>query len=685
MLFVAKKSSWVLVPGTGTRIPNYKASALLFFWHALSMLKKSEFMKKMSDKKKLSNEEKVEALKRLGIIYHPERPFCAICKKEGRDEFGSSWTKVDKARKHFMRFHSYENTKCKDKYREGDPNVLAIADKYVNSGSRQMTLEENMSKVSATEKINEELAIIVARHSLGYQTAQGFVSDYEKLKMMPEFRLGRLNSSATSIKNSTTKLGAKILRQLVHDVKNCKYAIAVDESCDSSNWEELVCFIRFIDNKTKYGIREELLFCRKIHDGKSETINEEIRTFLEANGIALKNMVAITTDGAQSMLGKHSGLQARMRALVKESGGRDIIGLHCAIHKYALITRFEKSSLLQENLNVVTDLVLALGYSPLKSRMVEDCVEENGKEVRKPPTYVETRWLSKAQAASYVFGNFQEISKQFEIGKKQKRKGRNISENGNEEDLLEPPPKKTKTEKFEEFFRNENSWTITAFLADWLDILMKENIKFQGKTKFIANYISQMEAFKQTIEVYKEDIRCEKFEHFKRMGIVSKNGKNDFFTDFCVENARMLDGVKEDLQKLFPEELVNLSKVVLAPFDKDSEKILEKFGNELALEDLRLMKSLGNFEQLYNFENADLVNGYGRFWTNKSVQEFSHLWDLISPLLIAFPTTYCCESAFSHMKNLKTPERSRLEVEEPLRIKLWDLDRGEKIGSEITD
>ncbi|CAI9741099.1 Hypothetical predicted protein [Octopus vulgaris] len=95
------------------------------------------------------------------------------------------------------------------------------------------------------------------------------------------------------------------------------FSIALDESTDIQDTARLLIYIRGIDEN--FEITEELLSMESLKDtttGKdlfNSVINSSIRSRLTLN-----KQASITTDGAPSLTGKHSGLVKLLNDKIKE-------------------------------------------------------------------------------------------------------------------------------------------------------------------------------------------------------------------------------------------------------------------------------------------------------------------------------------------------------------------------------
>ena len=113
-------------------------------------------------------------------------------------------------------------------------------------------------------------------------------------------------------------------------------SIALDESTDIQATAQLLIYLRGIDKN--FETTEELLSMESLKDtvtGKdlySSVINSLIRS-----GLSLDKLARITTDGAPSLAGKHSGLVKLMNDKIKEDFPlHSVLSFHCTIHQESL-------------------------------------------------------------------------------------------------------------------------------------------------------------------------------------------------------------------------------------------------------------------------------------------------------------------------------------------------------------
>ncbi|CAI9729984.1 Hypothetical predicted protein [Octopus vulgaris] len=151
------------------------------------------------------------------------------------------------------------------------------------------------------------------------------------------------------------------------------FSIALDESTDIQDTAQLLIYIRGIDEN--FEITEELLSMESLKDtttGKdlfNSVINSSIRS-----GLTLNKLASITTDGAPSLTGKHSGLVKLLNDKIKEDFPlHSVLSFHCIIHQESLC----KSSLkLKHVIEPVVHAVNLIRSRGLKHRQFRSFLED---------------------------------------------------------------------------------------------------------------------------------------------------------------------------------------------------------------------------------------------------------------------------------------------------------------------
>lgn len=116
------------------------------------------------------------------------------------------------------------------------------------------------------------------------------------------------------------------------------YALALDESCDIVDDEQMSVFVRFFEEENKI-MREELLTVLTFK-GKTrgEDLFETFDDFMQKSNIPYEKMVSISTDGAPAMIGKDKGLVKRIK-----DKNPNLLSYQCIIHQAALCGKLSAS------------------------------------------------------------------------------------------------------------------------------------------------------------------------------------------------------------------------------------------------------------------------------------------------------------------------------------------------------
>ncbi|XP_044751713.1 protein ZBED8-like [Coccinella septempunctata] len=138
--------------------------------------------------------------------------------------------------------------------------------------------------------------------------------------------LTRSNTRRTEILANDIK---RILLELLQ--KAPCYAIALDESCDILDDEQMSIFVRFFDLENKVFRKELLAILPLKGNTRGEDLFKTFDEFITESNLSYDKMVSISTDGAPAMIGKEKGLVKRIRD--KNAG---IISYQCIIRQTAL-------------------------------------------------------------------------------------------------------------------------------------------------------------------------------------------------------------------------------------------------------------------------------------------------------------------------------------------------------------
>ena len=130
------------------------------------------------------------------------------------------------------------------------------------------------------------------------------------------------------IQNKILQLMAhSILRKVTKCVHiNTHYALMADEVTDSSNREQFVVCLRWVDKLT-FAVNEDLIGLYQVDDITAATLFSSLKDVLLRMNISLQNCRAQCYDGASNMVGARSGVAT----LIQKEESRAIL-VHCYGH-----------------------------------------------------------------------------------------------------------------------------------------------------------------------------------------------------------------------------------------------------------------------------------------------------------------------------------------------------------------
>ena len=117
------------------------------------------------------------------------------------------------------------------------------------------------------------------------------------------------------------------------------FSLAVDESTDIKDSAQLLVFIRSLS--PSFQLCEDFLSMETLSScTRGEDILLAVKNACICNGLDLKNLRGICTDGTPAMTGSIQGFVARFSEYVsKEYNNKQLTNLHCIIHQKVLCVK----------------------------------------------------------------------------------------------------------------------------------------------------------------------------------------------------------------------------------------------------------------------------------------------------------------------------------------------------------
>lgn len=447
--------------------------------------------------------------------------------------------------------------------------------------------------------------------------------------------------SAKSNTKRTEILAADNKRSLLELLEKAPcYAIALDESCDIADVEQMSIFVRFFDIENKE-FREELL---AVLPFKGQTRGEDLfktfDDFMIKSNISYGKMVSLSTDGAPAMVGKEKGLVKRIKE--KNAG---LLSYQCIIHQTALCGKL--SDTLKE---VMDNLIKLINFmrsrSALQHRQFKVFLTECNSTYSDLLQHNNVRWLSKGE----VIDRFWQIKPEVAT----------FLQNLNTSEAI----------KHLEFLANEQSMLALAFLKDILKHLNALNTELQGNGKLICDLIQSVSSFRRKLVIFEMDIETQELIHFPTT-LECRNGSESEIN--VAAFSHFIEGLKKEFAGRFEEfsKIEKLSPFLKAPFEvSPAGEWTDVAANLFSISKSFLQMEIVDLQEdisLQMHKNASTQE----FWCKHVPEKYVNCKKLAIYLATMFGSTYLCESSFSKMNFLKNKYRSRLtdaHLEDTIRI-----------------
>ena len=150
------------------------------------------------------------------------------------------------------------------------------------------------------------------------------------------------------------------------------FSLAVDDSTDIKDSAQLLVFIRSLS--PRLDLCEDLLSKETLSfRTRGEDIFVPVKNIYLCNGLDLKNLRGICTNGAPAMTGNLQGFVARFSEYVsKEHDNKQLTNLHCSIHQEALCV---KSVALNATLKEANRIILYIRSNALHHRQFRELLQ----------------------------------------------------------------------------------------------------------------------------------------------------------------------------------------------------------------------------------------------------------------------------------------------------------------------
>ena len=480
-----------------------------------------------------------------------------------------------------------------------------------------------------TNETKQQEEALLASYFVTYELmkAKKALSDGElikncAIKMAEAFNENKVGNKFQTVplsKQTVTRRLEDISNQISNNVKdiiaNCSYfSIALDESTDVSDTNQLLIFVRAI--KEDFTIFEELLKVCSLHSTtRGVDIFNAVKSAVEEFG-GFEKLSSVVTDGAKSMTGTISGFVGFLR-----QNQITVPTLHCIIHQEALCAKSIKLSTTMATVTKITNLIRG-GNRSLTHRKFLTLLEEMDSAYGDLLLHTEVRWLSRGKCLVRFF------ELRHEIATFLREEVTNSAELQNDlEDV--------------EFLRN------LAFLTDITQHLNVLNLQLQGKKQTICQMVGFVDSFRKKLHLFKSALDKNNLLHFPCCRKLSEEEEEEGlefrdYTEIIEDLSSEFDRRFNDFESFRPD---------ISLFSNPIHCDIESQPGHLQLElcELQCDPSL----------NTSQVTGID-FWKLLSPERYPLLRNWALKLCSVFASTYICETAFSSLKHVKSKNRNRL-------------------------
>ncbi|XP_069486307.1 general transcription factor II-I repeat domain-containing protein 2-like [Ambystoma mexicanum] len=431
---------------------------------------------------------------------------------------------------------------------------------------------------------------------------------------------------ANTMARRVSALSANVMGQLEKDLSICSFfSIQCDESVDASDTAQLALFARMVFED--FTNKEEFLTLLPLKSTTSGVdIYNEVKNYFVKTKIPLNKLVAITTDGAPAMTGRHSGFVACCKA---DPDFPPLLHYHCIIHHQAICAKVMG---FDHVMAPVVRIINSICAKAKQHRMFKIFLEELSAAHSNLLLHTEIRWLSRGKILRRFLSLLPEIK---------------------------------------DFMRSRNedisqlcsiSWLLDlAFLADVTERLNTLNCELQGKGKTIADMISSVKTFKSNL--FTEQVVKRKMHHFPSvMQMLTEHTASPELLNID-KYSSLLSRLKEEFSDRFRdfERIEPCVMFIANPFIEvnvceRTEQMGELFNLNSCAMEMEIVSLQGDI--LLKSRQS-----HTNFWSLVDHKEHSNICTAALKVTSLFGSTYLCESAFSDMNFIKSKFRTRLTDE----------------------
>ena len=195
-----------------------------------------------------------------------------------------------------------------------------------------------------------------------------------------------------------------ILREIASELSGKWYTIMVDETTDLSNTEQMVLYLRYVDNNLE--VHEELIGLYSLESTSADVVVTAINDILLRMNLTINNCCGQCYDGGSNMSGARSGVATRLTDLESRA-----LYTHCYGHALNLAIQdvVKGVKVMEDTLDTVYEITKLMKKSPKQEvifQKIKDKVASGSPGVR---ILCPTRWTVWAEALTSIAENYQAL------------------------------------------------------------------------------------------------------------------------------------------------------------------------------------------------------------------------------------------------------------------------------------
>lgn len=475
-----------------------------------------------------------------------------------------------------------------------------------------------------------------------------------------------------------------MLRKIQNEMIDVPFSIMADETPDICNHEQMAVVFRYYIPGSQYPI-ERFVALERLKSADAESIFNAIDSIVKKMHLDWKNVQSICFDGASTMAGHITGVQARCKEM-----NRSICFVHCYAHclNLALVSScasHKDNPIIFDFFGTIQLIYSFIEGSPKRHEVFEELTKITDRKIKTLKSLSKTRWACRAEAVSAVYENFQIIVEAIETiisstsDAKIRAMGRGIL---------------AQIRSFDFIIALEIMHPVLQMIVIVSNLLQQAGLDLCEAMYRVNDLSNALTAFRNNESVYDEMYStatkiCNTLEieiPVVRKRKIAKKIDDHSNTSFVAETKKdqikyftfypVLDSLIHNLQQRFNQETQQLirSTTKLMRLEKWEDSDLTTVSQRFALDQGRLKAEVRLLEQALTKNTISFpltVPGWLEWFSHnerhKSYENYSKMVEYFSVI----PVTSCtCERCFSKLQILLSKLRSTMLQERVFNLLL---------------